>query len=193
MEHVSPEERELNRLLRVNRLLKTAFIIILALLSIFIGKHFLIAVISVEKAGLPTNNVLSIIKYHVLAFSDSFSDITYNYMLFVSFILFANLVGLTVTKLAKIPRPRGFSIMVFVVSLIIAFNIPMDKVYPSLQRNGKASAMLFCLMMMSLVPHFLGNYFTEDEVSTTILSKLFYVIVFGLLLTQLFIEHRFSR
>jgi len=188
VEFTEPERIRLQRLLRLNSILKKIFVVILFVLCIFVLKHALLAIISVGKAGVRLDSVADIIKHHFLAFFNSFGDLTSKYMLFVSLLLFINVVGITANKLWKIFRTRAFFIILFFLSIIITFNLPIEKVYAYFSKTGKTGLIVFCLVMMIPGPHILGRYLAKEEITSLILSKVFYIIIYGLLLIQLFIE-----
>jgi hypothetical protein len=188
MEYVDPEQARLNRLLRLNIFLKTILTIILALLSIFFFKHLILAVISVKKSGVPLESVTDIIKYHFTAFFNSLGSQTSKYMLLISVFLFINVLGLTANKLWKFLNPRMFSAVLFFLSIVAAFNLPMDKLYMYFSKNGQTGLMVFCLVMMIPGPHILGTYLAKDVITSLVLSKVLYVLIYALLLIQLFIE-----
>jgi hypothetical protein len=188
MEYVDPEKARLNRLLRLNSFLKTILTIVLVLLSIFVFKYLLVAIISVKKSGVPLESVTDIIKYHFTAFFNSFGGLTSKYMLLISVLLFINVLGLTANKLWKFFKPRLFSILLFFLSIVVTFNLPMDKVYAYSSRGGKTGLMVFCLVMMIPGPHILGTHLGKDVITSLVISKVFYVVIYTLLLIQLFIE-----
>lgn len=188
MEAVDPRQVRLKKLLRLNSFLTIFFVIILALLSIFVVKHFLLAVVAVEKAGMPMDNVVNIVKYHFLAFFDSLGDLTSKYMLFVSLLLLINFVGLTINKIWKILDPRLVAIILFSLSIVIAFNLPIETIYLDLSKKGKTLLLLFCLLMMIPGPYILGRYLGKGLVIETVINRVLYVLIYGLLLVQIFIE-----
>lgn len=188
MEFTEPERIRLQRLLRLNSILKKIFVVILLVLCIFVLKHALLAIISVQKAGVRLDSVADIIKHHFLAFFNSFGDLTSKYMLLVSILLFINVVGITANKLLKIFRTKAFFIILFFLSIIIAFNLPIDKIYTHFSKGGKTGLLVFCLVMMIPSPHILGFYLGKDAITSLIYSKVLYVLIYGLLLIQLFIE-----
>lgn len=188
MEYVEPEKRRLNLLLFLDSFLTKFFVLILALLSVFVVKFFLSAMNSVEKAGIPLDSVIDIIKYHFTAFFDSFGDLTCKYMLFVSMLLFINVVGITANKFLKVFGTRAFYVALFALSIVIVFNLPIEKIYLDFIRSGKPMLLVFCLVMMILSPYILGMCFGKDKITFFIYAKIFYVLIYGLLLIQLFIE-----
>lgn len=188
MEFVDTEEVRLNRLLRLHGFLKTVFVLILLALSVFFVKHLLLAIISVQKSGVRLDSVADVIKYHFVAFFSSFGDLTSKYMLTVSVFLFINVVGLTINKLWKLFKPRIFSIMLFFFSIVAAFNLPMEKIYKEFSRNEKTGLLVFCLVLMIPGPRILGTYLGKDVITSLVYSKVFYVVIYALLLIQLFIE-----
>ena len=188
MEYAEPERLRLSRLLRLYSFLSKFFVFILALLCIFIFKFILSAIISVEKAGVPLDSVVDIIKYHFVAFFASFGDLTCKYMLLVSMMLFINMVGLAANKILKVFKSRRFSIMLFFLSVVIAFNLPLERIFLDLSKSGKTGLLVFCLIMMIPGPYLLGMYLGKSPISSLIISKVFYVLIYGLLLIQLFIE-----
>lgn len=188
MEYVDPEKVRLDRLLRLDKFLKTIFIIILVLLSIFFFKYLLLAIISVKKSGAPLESVTDIIKHHFTAFFNSLGGLTSKYMLLISVLLFINVIGLTANKIWKFFKPKMFSAVLFFLSIVAAFNLPMDKVYTHFSTGGKTGLMVFCLVLMIPGPHILGTYLGKDVITSLVYSKVFYVIIYALLLIQLFIE-----
>jgi hypothetical protein len=188
MEFVEIKDIRLQRLLRLHIFLKTVFVLILLALSVFFVKHLLLAIISVQKSGVRLDSVADVIKYHFVAFFSSFGNLTSKYMLTVSVLLFINVVGLTVNKLWKLFKPRMFSIMLFFFSIVAAFNLPMEKIYTYFSRNEKTGLMVFCLVLMIPGPHILGTYLAEDPITRLIYRKVFYVVIYALLLIQLLIE-----
>lgn len=188
MEYADPEKIKLQRLLKVNGFLTKTFVVILLALSIFIFKYALLAVISVQKSGIASDSVWDIIKHHFLAFFNSLGDLSAKHMLFVSMILFINLVGIAANRFWKLVKSGGFYIILFFVSIVAGFNLPIEKMYNFFTRGGKTGLSIFCLLMMICVPWILGRYLGKDEIISLILSKTFYVIIFGLLLVQLLIE-----
>jgi hypothetical protein len=109
-------------------------------------------------------------------------------MLLISVLLFINVLGLTANKLWKFFKPRLFSILLFFLSIVVTFNLPMDKVYAYSSRGGKTGLMVFCLVMMIPGPHILGTHLGKDVITSLVISKVFYVVIYTLLLIQLFIE-----
>jgi hypothetical protein len=188
MDFEEPGKIRLQRLLWLNSLLKKIFIIILLVLCFFFFKHIILAITSVQKAGTPARIVTDIIKYHFLAFFNSFGDLTSKFMLLVSILLFINVVGITASKLLNVFKSRIFYIILFFLSIIIAFNLPLEGMHENFTRTGKAQLLVFCLIMMIPIPLILGRYLARSEISSRILSKFFYIIIYGLLVIQMFID-----
>ena len=188
MEYVDYEKIRLERLQRIDRRLTILFLIILVLLSIFVIKFLLSAIISVEKAGVPLDSIIDIIKYHFVAFFESFGDLTCKYMIFVSLMLFINIVGLAANKILKVFTSKGFSFFLFVFSLVVVFSLPLDKTFLYFSEDGKTGLGVFCLVMMIPGPYLLGMSLGRTTISSLIISRVFYVIIYGLLVIQLFIE-----
>jgi len=187
-EYVDPKKLKMIRLSRLNMHLRRILALILVLLSIFVFRFLLSAIISVEKAGVPLNNVVDIIRYHFVAFFESFGDSTCKYMTFVSLMLFINIVGLAANKILKVFQSRGFSFFLFLFSLLVVFSLPLDKTFLFFSEDGKTGLLIFCLAMMIPGPHLLGIYLVKHSLSSAIISKVLYIVIYGLLVIQLFIE-----
>ncbi len=188
MEYIDPEKLRKIRLLRLNRHLTRIFVLILVLLSIFVFKFIISAMISVEKAGVPLDSIIDIIRYHFVAFFESFGDLTCKYMIFVSLMFFINIVGLAANKILKVFKSRGFSFFLFVFSLVVVFLLPLDKTFLYFSEDGKTGLGIFCLVSMIPGPYLLGISLGRTPITSLIISKVFYVIIYGLLVIQLFIE-----
>ena len=188
MEYIEPEKLKMIRLLRLNRHLTIIFVLILVLLSIFVFRFIISAIISVEKAGIPLDSIINIIKYHFVAFFESFGDLTCKYMIFVSLMLFINMVGLAANKILKVFTSKGFSFFLFAFSLVVVFSLPLDKTFLYFSENGKTGLGVFCLVMMIPGPYLVGMSLGRTTITSLIISRVFYVIIYGLLVIQLFIE-----
>ena len=188
MEFTELEQIRLQRLLRINSFLTKIMVIIFALLSIFVFKFILLAMISVEKAGIPLDSVVNIIKYHFLAFFDSFSDLTCKYILVISILLFINLFGAAANVYFNIFREQIFYIILFLLSIIVAFSLPIDNVFLYLGKNDKIALLLLCLLLMIPGPYILGRCLAKDAIRVGLYTRVFYILIYGLLLIQLFIE-----
>lgn len=188
MDFEEPAKIRLQRSLWLDSFLKKIFIIILLVLCFFFLKHLILAIISVQKSGTVSRSVTDIIKYHFLAFFDSFGDLTSKFMLLVSVLLFINVVVITASQLLNVFKSRIFYIILFFLSIIIAFNLPLEGMHENFTRSGKAWLFVFCLITMIPVPLILGRYLARSEISSRILSKVFYIIIYGLLVIQMFID-----
>ena len=188
MEYAEPKKVQLKRLLLFNRFLTVIFIIVLIPLCIFFFKFFLLAMISVEKSGIRLESVIDIIKYHFIGFINSFGELTSKYMLFATLILLINVVGILLDAVWKVFRSRKFYFILFFISVIIGFVLPINKTYETAVRIGKPWLMLVCILTIIGGPYLIGYYLGKDAITNMIYRKIIYILVFGLLLTQLFLE-----
>ena len=176
-------DKELRFALLINNVLKVVLAIIIILLWVFLVKA--------KPKFIPapaSRNVFDIIYYYLLIFFNTFGELTSKYMLQASIFLFINTVVLAANKVLKIFKTRMFNLALFLATLILVFNLPMDKLYLNFIKDGKFSFMIFCFIMLLAGPLVMGISLAKDRIGTFVVSKLFYVIIWGLLLAQLILE-----
>lgn len=189
MPPIEPEELILQRLLKLNSLLTWMFLVILLLICGFVFKHFLQAVIAVQRIGISESNLVLIIKHGFLEFFNSFGPLTGKYMLLATIWLFLVLMSITIGTHRQFLRSRATYILIMILATMIAFMLPVEKFYTNLAKGGQSGqVIILCLIFMIPGPYILGSRLGKHALSSLLYKKLFYILVFGLLLVQLFLE-----
>lgn len=172
---------------KVNKLLKMLLYIILLSLSVMLlvqiynsSSHF----------GVHSERVVEILEYNFIEFFNTFREYSLDYMFFISIIMSFNVVAFLVVKLTKLSKPALFNFPIFVVSIIIAYQLPHADLYHRYFVDHKLILIISCLVMIIFAPYLVGRNLGWDPITESILGKLICVVVYGLLLAQMLIEIR---
>ena len=171
---------------RFYNILNMALFIIIAVLVIFAIKHLMLSMVSVDRSGVVLDTVIDVIRYHTVAFFESFSDLTGKYMLLVTLLLLINLAGNLILYFNDFPKQKILSLVIFGASIAIVFNIPLDRIYSSLISRGKTLFFIICLITMIPLPALTANRMARFSAAYNVINRLLYVLIFGLLAIQLF-------
>ena len=169
-------------------MLSFALIIVVLILLGFVGKHVVLAAISLQGSGTPLNSVPDIIKFGFKAFFESFGELSAKYFLLVALVLLVNAVGMTLNVVFKFAEKRVFYFLLLIASVVIGFSLPMDAWWPGFVKGGKAAVFVVSLAMVAVFPYIIAGYLAKDAIGTVITRKLLYIVVLGLLVVQMIIE-----
>lgn len=178
----------MNAQTQVNRFLRLLLVIILLSLLIMLWiqlssgyGHF----------GIHSDRIVDILEHNFIGFFNTFRGNSLDYMLFVSIIMFINMVTIVVIMLLKIPKAYLFNITIFIFSIFVTYQLPHSQLYHEYFVDHKLYYIMLCLFMMIFIPYMVGSSLGWDRITSMIFGKLICVIVYGLLLAQMLIEIRF--
>ena len=179
---------KLNTLFQINRFLRLLLVLILLALSIML----IIQLSSgYGRFGVHSERIVEVLEENFISFFNTFREYSLDYMFFVSIVMSINVISLVVIKLLKVPNPSFFNLPIFVASIFIAYQLPHADLYHRYFVDQKLYLIMFCLFMLIFAPYLVGRSLGWNMITQIIFSKLLCVIVYGLLLAQMFIEFRF--
>jgi hypothetical protein len=188
-EYFKPKRARLQSLLTLNGILQIALIIILGGLAFFVFKFILLGIITVQIQASSSATVIDMMKAFLSGFFHNLGDLTGRYMFFVSLILLVCLATWLVNVIWHFFSNDAYHYAVLAASLLLVSILPVDRAYSFLAAKGfKDWLLAFCLALMASAPFFLAEAYGTGRISVIIVRKISYIVVFGLLLAQLFID-----